>query len=205
MSESYPTLSFIIADKSIFLHVHHAPRDKFFRCSILFIPRAPKVFFSRVRLNVSLSAADRQIFGGRPKSRPARLDRNRKLHMNSLCHPGYSFYVLCTKEDCIAFPITYPGECLRGSWTPLFSLSVLCHKTEFWNVNAAAAQFPTPETRGRLGTIFRRNEFCDRLGGQALLIIKQLHDDDIWLQLPEFILVFLCYLNLSIPLKIKEQ
>ena len=35
--------------------------------------------------------------------------------------------------------------------------------------------------------------------------IGQLHDDDIWLQLPEFISVFLCYLNLSIPLRIKEQ
>jgi len=32
-----------------------------------------------------------------------------------------------------------------------------------------------------------------------------LHDDDIWLQLPEFISVLLCYLNLSIPLRIKEQ
>ena len=37
------------------------------------------------------------------------------------------------------------------------------------------------------------------------LLIGQLHDDDIWLQLPEFILVLLCYLNLSIPLRIKEQ
>ena len=35
--------------------------------------------------------------------------------------------------------------------------------------------------------------------------IGQLHDDDIWLQLPEFISVLLCYLNLSIPLRIKEQ
>ena len=33
----------------------------------------------------------------------------------------------------------------------------------------------------------------------------QLHDDDIWLQLPEFISVLLCYLNLSIPLRIKEH
>ena len=37
------------------------------------------------------------------------------------------------------------------------------------------------------------------------LIIGQLHDDDIWLQLPEFISVLLCYLNLPIPLRIKEQ
>ena len=37
------------------------------------------------------------------------------------------------------------------------------------------------------------------------LAIAQLHDDDIWLQLPEFISVLLCYLNLSIPLRIKEQ
>ena len=35
--------------------------------------------------------------------------------------------------------------------------------------------------------------------------IGQLHDDDIWLQLPEFISVLLCYLNLSIPLRIKEH
>ena len=35
--------------------------------------------------------------------------------------------------------------------------------------------------------------------------IGQLHDDDIWLQLPEFISVLLCYLNFSIPLRIKEQ
>ena len=35
--------------------------------------------------------------------------------------------------------------------------------------------------------------------------IGQLHDDDILLQLPEFISVLLCYLNLSIPLRIKEQ
>ena len=35
--------------------------------------------------------------------------------------------------------------------------------------------------------------------------IRQLHDDDIWLQLTEFISVLLCYLNLSIPLRMKEQ
>ena len=35
--------------------------------------------------------------------------------------------------------------------------------------------------------------------------IGQLHDDVIWLQLPEFISALLCYLNLSIPLRIKEQ
>ena len=35
--------------------------------------------------------------------------------------------------------------------------------------------------------------------------IGQLHDDDIWLQIPEFISVLLCYSNLSIPLRIKEQ
>ena len=37
------------------------------------------------------------------------------------------------------------------------------------------------------------------------LILGQLHDDDIWLQLPEFNPLLLCYLNLSIPLRIKEQ
>ena len=42
--------------------------------------------------------------------------------------------------------------------------------------------------------------------GQAgSLAIGQLHDDDIWLQLPEFISVLLCYLNLSMRLRIKEQ
>ena len=35
--------------------------------------------------------------------------------------------------------------------------------------------------------------------------IGQLNDDHIWLQRPEFISVLLCYLNLSIPLRIKEQ
>ena len=30
--------------------------------------------------------------------------------------------------------------------------------------------FSTPETIGRLGTSFRRNELWDRFGGQALLI-----------------------------------
>ena len=35
--------------------------------------------------------------------------------------------------------------------------------------------------------------------------IGQLHDDDIWLQLPEFISVLLCYLNLSIPLRTKKN
>ena len=39
---------------------------------------------------------------------------------------------------------------------------------------------------------------------QSSILIGQLHDDDIWLQLPEFISVLL-YLNLSIPLRIKEQ
>ena len=37
------------------------------------------------------------------------------------------------------------------------------------------------------------------------MTIGQLHDDDIWLQLPEFNSVLLCYLNFSIPLRIKEQ
>ena len=35
--------------------------------------------------------------------------------------------------------------------------------------------------------------------------IGHFHDDDIWLQLPEFISVLLSYSNLSIPLRIKEQ
>ena len=35
----------------------------FFRYSVLFIVPAPEVFFSRVRLDVSLSTAGRQIFG----------------------------------------------------------------------------------------------------------------------------------------------
>ena len=42
--------------------------------------------------------------------------------------------------------------------------------------------------------------------GQAgSLAIGQLHDDDIWLQLPEFISVLLCYLNFSIPRGLNEQ
>ena len=36
-------------------------------------------------------------------------------------------------------------------------------------------------------------------------LIGQLHNDDIWLQLTEFTAVLLCYLNLSMPLRIKEQ
>ena len=46
--------------------------------------------------------------------------------------------------------------------------------------------------------------FC-AMGAEITQKIGQLHDDDIWLQLPEFISVLLCYLNLSIPLRIKEQ
>ena len=32
-------------------------------------------------------------------------------------------------------------------------------------------RFPTPETRGRMDTSFRRNDFWDRLSGQGLLMI----------------------------------
>ena len=32
-------------------------------------------------------------------------------------------------------------------------------------------RFPTPETRARMGTSFRRHDFWDRLSGQALLMI----------------------------------
>ena len=32
-------------------------------------------------------------------------------------------------------------------------------------------KFPTPETRARMGTSFRRHDFWDRLSGQALLMI----------------------------------
>ena len=35
--------------------------------------------------------------------------------------------------------------------------------------------------------------------------IGHFQDDDIWLQLPEFIPFLLSYLNLSIPMMIKEQ
>ena len=35
--------------------------------------------------------------------------------------------------------------------------------------------------------------------------IVHFHDDDIWLQLPEFISLLLSYLNLSIPLRFKKQ
>ena len=40
---------------------------------------------------------------------------------------------------------------------------------------------------------------------QSFIPIGHFHDDDIWLQLPEFISFLLSYLNLSIPLRIKEQ
>ena len=42
-------------------------------------------------------------------------------------------------------------------------------------------------------------------GVPILRAIGQLHDDDIWLQLPEFISFLLCYLNLPIPLRIKNN
>ena len=37
------------------------------------------------------------------------------------------------------------------------------------------------------------------------VFIGHFHDDDIWLQLPEFISFLLSYLNLSMPLRITEQ
>ena len=43
-----------------------------------------------------------------------------------------------------------------------------------------------------------------RLFRQAISI-GHFHDDDVWLQLPEFISSLLSYLNLSIPLRFKEQ
>ena len=39
----------------------------------------------------------------------------------------------------------------------------------------AIDQFPTPETRGRMGTSFRCSDFSDRLGGQALVVIGRWH------------------------------
>ena len=35
--------------------------------------------------------------------------------------------------------------------------------------------------------------------------VVHFHDDDIWLQLPEFFSFLLSYLNLSIPLRFKKQ
>ena len=40
---------------------------------------------------------------------------------------------------------------------------------------------------------------------QARTLIGHFHDDDVWLQLPEFISSLLSYLNFSIPLRFKEQ
>ena len=47
------------------------------------------------------------------------------------------------------------------------------------------------------------SSYCGHLS--IMNTIGQLHDDDIWLQLPEFISLLPCYLNLSIPLRITEQ
>ena len=64
VSKSYLTLSLFVADKSKFFTCTSRPkRQVFFRYSVLFIAPAPEVFFSRVRLDVSLSTAGRQIFG----------------------------------------------------------------------------------------------------------------------------------------------
>ena len=48
----------------------------------------------------------------------------------------------------------------------LIFLSISLHDLFFESL-----QFPTPETRGRISTSFRRNHFRDRLGGQALVMI----------------------------------
>jgi len=48
----------------------------------------------------------------------------------------------------------------------LIFLSINLHDLFFESL-----QFPTPETRGRISTSFRRNHFRDRLGGQALVMI----------------------------------
>ena len=56
----------------------------------------------------------------------------------------------------------------------------------------------------RLPSIWPSRAISDR--DWQTVRIGQLHDDDIWLQLPaQFISVLLCYLNLSIPLRIKES
>ena len=56
----------------------------------------------------------------------------------------------------------------------------------------------------RLPSIWPSRAISDR--DWQTVRIGQLHDDDIWLQLPaEFISVLLCYINLSIPLRIKES
>ena len=51
---------------------------------------------------------------------------------------------------------------------------------------------------------------CQRLWTNKVMLLQayaigHFHGDDIWLQLPEFISFLLCYWNLSIPLRIKEQ
>ena len=45
----------------------------------------------------------------------------------------------------------------------------------------------------------------ESLGQEQIMKIGNFHDDDVWLQLPEFISSLLSYLNLSIPLRFKEQ
>ena len=39
------------------------------------------------------------------------------------------------------------------------------------NIIEKTSQFPTPETIREMGTGFRRNDFWNRLGGQAVLVI----------------------------------
>ena len=48
----------------------------------------------------------------------------------------------------------------------LIFLSINLHDLFFENL-----QFPTPETRGRISTSFRRNHFSELSGGQALVMI----------------------------------
>ena len=47
--------------------------------------------------------------------------------------------------------------------------------------------------------------FCTRHAKKTHFSKGQLHNDDILLQLPEFISVLLCYLNLSIPMRLKKN
>ena len=46
---------------------------------------------------------------------------------------------------------------------------------------------------------------CGASSNSELVGMGHFHDDDIWLQLPEFISFFLSYLNLSILLRFKKQ
>ena len=104
---------------------------------------------------------------------------NLELHLG--CHTCWlNYFTLCA---CGADGRSL-GRC-TVTWLPNFLGWVLYHHfTTFSYPWCSAARFAR---------------------GSSAIFVGQLHDDDIWLQLPEFISVLFCCLNLSIPLRIKEQ